>query len=87
MKVAAARCLTTPIVEYFLAVRDANEIPPANRADVAMLIRDGYLSILPDATLRPANHFRVHARFIQSRVFWKRGICFNFRKEHGTTNR
>jgi len=40
-------------VEYFLAVRDANEIPPANRADVAMLIRDGYLSILPDATLHP----------------------------------
>ena len=40
-------------VEYFLAVRDANEVPPANRADVAMLIRDGYLSILPDATLRP----------------------------------
>ena len=40
-------------IEYFLAVRDANDIPPANRADVAMLIRDGYLSILPDATLRP----------------------------------
>ena len=40
-------------IEYFLAVRDANEIPPANRADVAMLIRDGYLSILPDATLHP----------------------------------
>ncbi len=40
-------------VEYFLAMRDAGEIPPANRADVAMLIRDGYLSLLPDATLRP----------------------------------
>lgn len=40
-------------VEYFLAVGDANEIPSANRADVAMLIRDGYLSILPDATLHP----------------------------------
>jgi stage II sporulation protein D len=40
-------------VEYFLAVRDAAEIPPANRADVAMLIRDGYLSVLPDATLHP----------------------------------
>ncbi|MDQ5847018.1 MAG: SpoIID/LytB domain-containing protein [Acidobacteriota bacterium] len=40
-------------IDYFLAVRDANEIPQANRADVAMLIRDGYLSILPDATLRP----------------------------------
>jgi stage II sporulation protein D len=40
-------------VDYFLAVRDAAEIPQANRADVAQLIRDGYLSILPDATLRP----------------------------------
>jgi stage II sporulation protein D len=40
-------------VDYFLAVRDAAEIPAANRADVAMLIRDGYLAILPDATLRP----------------------------------
>ncbi len=40
-------------VDYFLAVRDASDIPAANRADVAMLIRDGYLAILPDATLRP----------------------------------
>jgi len=40
-------------VEYFLAVRDAGDIPSNNRADVAMLIRDGYLSVLPDATLRP----------------------------------
>ena len=40
-------------VEYFLALRDASEIPQANRADVALLIRDGYLSVLPDATLHP----------------------------------
>jgi stage II sporulation protein D len=40
-------------VEYFLAVRDASEIPQSNRADVALLIRDGYLSVLPDATLHP----------------------------------
>ena len=40
-------------INYYLAMRDADEIPAANRADVAMLIRDGYLSILPDATLRP----------------------------------
>lgn len=40
-------------VEYFLAVRDAGEIPKSNRADVALLIRDGYLSVLPDATLHP----------------------------------
>lgn len=48
-----ATLLNNADIEYFLAVRDANDIPPANRADVAMLIRDGYLSILPDATLRP----------------------------------
>jgi stage II sporulation protein D len=40
-------------VEYFLAVRDAGEIPAANRADVALLIRDGFLAVLPDATLHP----------------------------------
>ncbi|HEY2973572.1 MAG TPA: SpoIID/LytB domain-containing protein [Pyrinomonadaceae bacterium] len=40
-------------VEYFLAVRDAGDIPPGNRADVALLIRDGYLAVLPDATLHP----------------------------------
>jgi stage II sporulation protein D len=40
-------------VQYFLAVKDANEIPEGNRADVAFLIREGYLSALPDASLRP----------------------------------
>jgi stage II sporulation protein D len=40
-------------ISYYLAVRDADEVPTANRADVAMLIRDGYLAILPDATLHP----------------------------------
>jgi stage II sporulation protein D len=40
-------------VDYLLAIRDAADVPPANRADVAFLIRDGYLSVLPDATLRP----------------------------------
>jgi stage II sporulation protein D len=49
----ASTLLNNIDVEYFLAVRDANEIPQANRADVAMLLRDGYFSVLPDATLRP----------------------------------
>lgn len=40
-------------VEYLLAVRDAGDVPAANRADVAFLIRDGFLAVLPDATLRP----------------------------------
>ncbi|HSE23928.1 MAG TPA: SpoIID/LytB domain-containing protein, partial [Pyrinomonadaceae bacterium] len=38
---------------YLLAVSDAKEIPAQNRADLAMLVRDGALSVYPDATLRP----------------------------------
>lgn len=68
-----ATLLSNADVEYFLAVRDANEIPPANRADVAMLIRDGYFSILPDATLRPlerlsrARTLHAIARILEAR--------------------
>jgi stage II sporulation protein D len=40
-------------VEYLLAFRDAADIPARNRADVALLLRDGSLSLYPDATLRP----------------------------------
>jgi peptidoglycan hydrolase-like amidase len=40
-------------VEYFLPLRDVGDVPSANRADVALLVRDGYLSVFPDATLRP----------------------------------
>jgi stage II sporulation protein D len=49
----AGTLLNDADVDYLLAIRDAGDVPPANRADVALLIRDGYLSILPDATLRP----------------------------------
>jgi stage II sporulation protein D len=45
--------LNSADVEYLLAVRDAPEVPTQNRADLALLIRDGYLSVYPDATLRP----------------------------------
>ncbi len=46
-------------VEYYCAVRDASEVPAPNRADVALLVRDGYLSVFPDA--------RLHAREIMTR--------------------
>ena len=39
--------------DYLLAVRDAEDVPSANRADLAMLVRDGYLLVYPDATIRP----------------------------------
>jgi stage II sporulation protein D len=39
--------------DYLLAVRDAKDVPLPNRADLAMLVRDGHLLIYPDATIRP----------------------------------
>lgn len=40
-------------VDYLLAFRDADDVPAANRADVAELLREGHLALFPDATLRP----------------------------------
>lgn len=40
-------------VDYVLSLRDSEQIPESNRADVAMLLRDGHLSLFADATLRP----------------------------------
>ena len=39
--------------DYLLGVRDASTVPSENRADLAMLVREGHLSLYPDATLRP----------------------------------
>jgi stage II sporulation protein D len=39
--------------DYLLAVRDADDVSGAHRADLAVLLRDGYLSAYADATLRP----------------------------------
>ncbi|HEX8491524.1 MAG TPA: SpoIID/LytB domain-containing protein [Pyrinomonadaceae bacterium] len=60
-------------VEYLLAFRDAGEIPQKNRADVALLLRDGYLALYADATLRPrealtrARALHTIARLLESR--------------------
>ena len=48
-----ATLLNSADADYLLAVRDAQDVPPPNRADLAMLVRDGYVSAYPDATLRP----------------------------------
>ena len=39
--------------DYLLGVRDAQSVPAANRADLAMLVSEGHLSVYPDATIRP----------------------------------
>ncbi len=62
-------------VDYFLAMPDAADIPKANRADVAMLIRDGYLAVLPDATLRPRERLtRSRALHAIARILEARGL-------------
>jgi stage II sporulation protein D len=52
-------------VEYLLSVRDADEIPAQNRPDVAMLVRDGFLTLYPDAALHPREQMS-HARVIHA---------------------
>ncbi len=44
-------------INYQLAFDDAGEIPAANRANIAALMRDGYFTLYPDLTLKPNNHF------------------------------
>ena len=45
--------LNSADIEYLLSFRDGDDVPASNRADVAMLIREGALSLFTDATLRP----------------------------------
>jgi stage II sporulation protein D len=70
-------------VEYLLSFRDASDIPERNRADVAWLVRDGLLSLFPDATLRP-REVMSRARVIQTiaRALEARG---SFGLQKGTT--
>ena len=49
----AGTLLNDADADYLLAVKDAAEVPAQNRADLAMLLRDGHLFVYPDATLRP----------------------------------
>lgn len=70
-------------VEYLLSFRDAADIPERNRADVAWLVRDGFLSLFPDATLHPREAMS-RARVIHtiSRALEARG---SFGLQKGTT--
>ncbi len=44
-------------INYQLAFDDAAEIPKDRRADVAILLRDGFFNIYPDLTLKPNKPF------------------------------
>lgn len=68
-----ATLLNTADADYLLAVSDVQDVPALNRADLAMLVRDGYLSAYPDATLRPrmplsrARALHAIARILEAR--------------------
>lgn len=49
----AGTLLNNADADYLLAVKDAADVSIENRADLAMLLRDGHLLVYPDATLRP----------------------------------
>jgi stage II sporulation protein D len=65
--------LNSADADYLLGFHDGDQIPIANRADVAMLVRDGALSLFADATLRPnetmsrARALHAIARLLESR--------------------
>ena len=51
-------------INYQLSFTDAAEIPKDRRADIAILMRDGWLSIYPDLTMKP-NKPLSRARFLK----------------------
>jgi stage II sporulation protein D len=65
--------LNSADADYLLGFQDGQQVPEANRADVAMLLRDGALSLFADATLRPrealsrARALHAIARLLESR--------------------
>ncbi|HKE59029.1 MAG TPA: hypothetical protein VKB46_20105, partial [Pyrinomonadaceae bacterium] len=69
----ASTLLNDADINYLLAVKDGQDIPQQNRADVALLIRDGHLAVYPDATIRarePLSRARVlhaMARVLEAR--------------------
>ena len=73
MESRADALLNKADADYLLSFRDGEDVPAANRADVAMLLRDGALSLFADATLRPtenisrARALHAIARLLESR--------------------
>lgn len=49
--------LTDSDVNYLLSFDDGSEIPKDRRAEIAMLIREGYITLNPDMTFQPRRPF------------------------------
>ena len=75
-------------INYHLSFTDANEIPKDRRADIAILMRDGWLSIYPDLTLKP-NKPLTRARFLRliDQIYEKKKWSPVHANRHGATDR
>src|SRR5437763_944611 len=68
---------------YLLSFRDADEIPNENKPEVAMLVRDGAVSLFADATVRPKETLtRGRALHAIARMLESRG---SLQLQKGTT--
>ena len=75
--------LNSADIDYLLSFHDGEEVPAANRADVAMLIREGALTLFADATLRPKQDLsRGRALHAIARMLEQRGALAS---QKGTT--
>ena len=69
----ASTLLNNADADYLLAVKDAADVPLQHRADLAMIIREGYLSPYPDGSLKPraplsrARVLHAISRFLEAR--------------------
>ena len=67
--------LNSADADYLLGFHDGEQVPAANRADVAMLLRDGAISLFADATLRPKEAMtRARALHAIARLLESRGL-------------
>ena len=49
----ASTLLNNSDADYLLSVKDAQDVPAQQRADLALMIREGFLSPYPDGSLKP----------------------------------
>ena len=69
----ASTLLNNADADYLLAVKDAADVPLQHRADLALIIREGYLSPYPDGSLKPraalsrARVLHAITRFLEAR--------------------
>src|SRR3989440_6806421 len=67
--------LNSAAADSLLSFRAGEDVPAANRADVAMLLRDGDLSLFADATLRPKEAMpRSHALHAIARLLESKNL-------------